>query len=93
MPYSQVAQVIINRQARYADAYNKRLKPVPTAEQIQVGDLVLRRRSEIVGRAESKLKAKWKGPYRVVRMESNGAVWLAEPNGQTLPRPRHPSSV
>jgi hypothetical protein len=80
---------IDNRQKKYTATYNQRLSKLPDSEVIRVGDLVLRRRQEVLSRAESKLKAQWLGPYRVLHIATNGAVHLADLDGVPLPRPRH----
>ncbi|XP_057434469.1 uncharacterized protein LOC130727374 [Lotus japonicus] len=60
--------------------YNTRVVP----RQMEVGDLVLRRKTR--GLDDSKLSPNWEGPYRIRRELGQGAYHLEELSGRRVPR-------
>ncbi|XP_057419037.1 uncharacterized protein LOC130713272 [Lotus japonicus] len=60
--------------------YNTRVVP----RQMEVGDLVLRRKTR--GPDDSKLSPNWEGPYRIRRELGQGAYHLEELSGRRVPR-------
>jgi len=81
----QVQQHIELYQARISKAFSKKVKE----RVFQKGDLVLavRRSMIMTHKTKGKFQPKWERPFMVETVYSNGAYYLANPNGNTLMMP------
>ncbi|XP_060210513.1 uncharacterized protein LOC132637441 [Lycium barbarum] len=70
-------------QQRMARAFNKRIR----TRLFQIGKMVLKRIFPHQDEYKGKFSPNWQGPYVVHKVLSEGAVVLAEMNGQEWPKP------
>ena len=72
--------ITVSKCLLFSRAYNKHV----FANDIQVGDLVLRR-ADILSK-DGKLKPNWEGPYKVIGVRANGSYELEDDQGRALRR-------
>ena len=72
-----------SHQQMIAKSYNKNIR----IRRFQVGDLVLRKTFQnTINPTDGKLAPKWEGPYLIDSEAGKGAYWLANMDGEILPR-------